>query len=198
MKEYRSSIRSKKFIREAFAKILSEKKDIGKVTVKEIIERADISKSTFYAHYEDIYAVIEEFENEIIVTIKETIDEYDKKHIDEFMPYIDHIIALLKENDSLYRMLLSSDDYQGFIYKIKKILMERIDHDNKLVGLPTKKAARAMTIDFLANGIIYLFVDYYKGYLPITLNDIKEEIIRVCRLLLDNQETLLRLKNEIA
>ena len=31
-----------------------------KITVKEIIDRADISKSTFYSHYQDIYALLED------------------------------------------------------------------------------------------------------------------------------------------
>ena len=60
MAEYRNSLRSKRLIRQAFAELMQEKQSIDKITVKEIIERADISKSTFYSHYQDIYALLED------------------------------------------------------------------------------------------------------------------------------------------
>ena len=41
-KEYRNSIRSRKSIRTAYAELISEKKDSSKITVKEIVDRADI------------------------------------------------------------------------------------------------------------------------------------------------------------
>ena len=61
--ENRNVRKSKKAIQKAFAELLSEKNDINKITVKELVERADISKSTFYSHYQDIYSVKEEFED---------------------------------------------------------------------------------------------------------------------------------------
>ncbi len=59
-KEYRNSIRSRKSIRTAYAELISEKKDSSKITVKEIVDRADISKSTFYCHYNDINDLVVE------------------------------------------------------------------------------------------------------------------------------------------
>lgn len=44
MAEYRNSLRSKRLIRQAFAELMQEKQSIDKITVKEIIERADILK----------------------------------------------------------------------------------------------------------------------------------------------------------
>lgn len=66
MKQYRNAERTKKWIRRAFIELISEKKTINKITVNELAERADITKTTFCYHYDDIYAVAEEFENELI------------------------------------------------------------------------------------------------------------------------------------
>mgnify|MGYP003296140577 CR=1 FL=1 len=63
-KEYRNVTKTRKMIRLAFSELLGEKKNMESITVSELVERADIAKSTFYNHYEDIYAVAEEFENE--------------------------------------------------------------------------------------------------------------------------------------
>ncbi len=44
---------------------LRAKKAIEKITVKELCEKAMVNKSTFYAHYKDIYDLSESLENQI-------------------------------------------------------------------------------------------------------------------------------------
>ena len=70
-REYRNSIKTKKAIRQAFTEILGEKRSIGSITVSELTERADIAKSTFYNHYDDIYAVAEELQQELMSKLEE-------------------------------------------------------------------------------------------------------------------------------
>ena len=57
--------RTKKNIKDAFLK-LRRKKPIEKITIKEIASIAMIDKATFYRHYEDIYHLSDEVENEIL------------------------------------------------------------------------------------------------------------------------------------
>ena len=174
---YRNAIRSRKLIRTAFAEILSEKHDIDKVTVKEVVDRADISKSTFYCHYEDIYAVVEEFGNEIIDLIKETIKDYSKDHVEEIAPYLKKINNILKENEALYKMLLSSDIYVKFVVQIKGILIDYLKSDKRFSNLSNKSNCREAQIDLIANGIIYLYVDYFKGLLNVNLDELSDLVL---------------------
>lgn len=175
MAVYRNSIKSKKAIRKAFAELVYEKGDINKITVKEIIERADISKSTFYAHYVDIYAVIEEFGNEVINTINQTIDDYMKVIDDEFMPYIKRLVSLFKENEELYRKLFKVENEVNFIDKIKSIILNKLEGYilNQLKDIDSKKIR--FYLDFLTNGMTYLLIDYFKGNIDTTLDEIAEE-----------------------
>lgn len=102
MKPYRNAERTKKWIRRAFTELMAEKKDIEKISVTELAERADISKTTFYYHYEDIYAVAEEFENELIDALSDALKEIGKGaaaqplNIEE---YTHGIISFLKANE---------------------------------------------------------------------------------------------------
>ena len=61
-----SSVKTRRLIKNTFIKMLSEKKEISKISVSELVARADISRATFYAHFDDIYGVVEEFETELI------------------------------------------------------------------------------------------------------------------------------------
>lgn len=46
-----SSVKTRNLIRDTFAELLYEKKNINKITVTELVQRADINRSTFYSHY---------------------------------------------------------------------------------------------------------------------------------------------------
>ncbi len=169
---YRNSIRTKRMIREAFADLLAEKQDIAKITVKDLVDKADISKSTFYGHYEDIYAVREEFEREILDLLESTLNEYMKEHKEEFAPYVKNIIQSIKDNENLYKKIFISDSPMKFIDNLKRICNERINKDVHLNALSTEPKLRMAEIDFLTNGIIHLFVDYFRGEIKLSLDEI--------------------------
>lgn len=87
-----SAKKTQSLIRNTFAMMISEKKELSKITVSELVKRANINRSTFYSHYDDIYGVAEEYENELIdnffncdCTI--TIDSFETM-INNFFDYI--------------------------------------------------------------------------------------------------------------
>ncbi len=53
---------------------LREKKPIEKITVKELTDKAQISKQTFYLHYKDIYDLTEQIEQEFLEDIMKDVD----------------------------------------------------------------------------------------------------------------------------
>lgn len=61
-----SSEKTRKLIRNTFAELIKEKQELNKITVSELVKRADINRGTFYNHYDSIYDVAEELEAEII------------------------------------------------------------------------------------------------------------------------------------
>ena len=57
----RRTARTRKAIIDAFIALLTEK-ELNKVTVQEIADRADINRATFYKHYLDVYDLYEKIE----------------------------------------------------------------------------------------------------------------------------------------
>ena len=107
-KEYRSAIRSRKLIRQAFYEILREK-NFEKITVTDIVKRADVNRSTFYAHYPDVLGVVEEIQNEIINYTQEFMEGIDfGLFFEDPKPYLQNLIKLVEENNELYRLLMTS------------------------------------------------------------------------------------------
>ena len=102
-----SSRKTRALIKKAFAEIINEKKSFSKVTVTEIVKRADITRSTFYTHYDDIYDVAKDYQMETIqLLISDDLVLHSKEEIEQ---YFDDIIECLKKNESTYKMLLAAD-----------------------------------------------------------------------------------------
>ena len=92
----RSSAKTRKLIKAAFAKMLSEKRTMDDITVTELVKRADINRGTFYIHYDDIYAVAEDYENELIDRFFD-----DTKLLSSRSPeaFIDSMFEYIRKND---------------------------------------------------------------------------------------------------
>lgn len=69
-------IKTKRNIRNAFLELRS-KRHLEKITVKELCERAEISKATFYLHYRDIYDLSEQLQMEVIEDIISHISNHE-------------------------------------------------------------------------------------------------------------------------
>lgn len=52
-------------IRQAFTKLLREK-PIQRIAVKELCQEAGVNRSTFYAHYQDIYDLLTKIEEDML------------------------------------------------------------------------------------------------------------------------------------
>ena len=68
--------KTKNSIINAFLELRS-KKDIEKISIRELCERANINKSTFYTHYRDIYDLSEQLESQVVQDILAQIDHAD-------------------------------------------------------------------------------------------------------------------------
>lgn len=64
--------KTQRAIKDAFLALRSQK-PVEKITVKELCQRAQINKSTFYAHYEDIYALSDAMQADTIAFVLGTI-----------------------------------------------------------------------------------------------------------------------------
>ena len=72
-------VKTRRAIRNALIE-LAEEKDVDKITVKELCERAEISKPAFYSHYGNIYDVVDEVENEVV---QKVCDQMAHRSVDD-------------------------------------------------------------------------------------------------------------------
>lgn len=105
---------------------LMEKKDISKITIKEICEKADINRSTFYAHYRDQYDLLRKIENKFLAAIQAYLENFDKKYTEDILLITEKIFQYIRKNARICRLLLSERGDFTFQKKIMKLVYDLI------------------------------------------------------------------------
>lgn len=151
-----------------------------KITVSELAERADISKTTFYYHYEDIYAVAEEFENELIDRLPESLAEFGKESSPEaadFRLYACGIISFLKENEESYRMVMEASSPRLFAEKLKKIIARKVTENVSHSHFTQDPRIWEVQICYLSSACVDVIIEYFRGSFSVLFDDVADIII---------------------
>ncbi len=83
--------------------------------VKELAEELNINRGTFYLHYADVYAVLDDLENDTITNIKKIVVDYRNQSL---LQLIVLIIEHIQTNRAVFQVLLSSKTETHYIQKL--------------------------------------------------------------------------------
>ena len=122
---HKNAARSRLLIKTAFAELINEK-DINKITVTDIVERANISRGTFYAHYLDVYDLYSSVQTNIIETIDSAISSIGMENIIKDPSFaIKMAMEYLEKNKSYYKLFITSPAAETFINRLVTCLEEK-------------------------------------------------------------------------
>lgn len=156
--------RTRKSIYSALATLLTEK-DVHQIKVKELCERADINKSTFYLHFLDIYDCKEKWLEEIFTEMLDTAGDMNlDRMIADPENSIRSIVEFFDRDVEFYRKLLLSPFAAEFCFNLKVKLAEAITKAQP-DGKPIEQQ-RASMVTFIICGAIdacILDLTYYKS-----------------------------------
>lgn len=180
--EYRSSIRSRRMIREVYTQFLKEK-ELSKITVTDIVTRADLNRATFYAHYPDVRGVTEEIEDEIIEKMIDVLKEFKfTSFFKNPAPLLLKLSRCLEKDDEFYRTLIRANGSEIFMEKLKNVFSDYMLNNSDIpVDMRHTKTVR-LRVYYFAGEIINLYKQWFRGDLDCTLNDIALEISRLLQL----------------
>lgn len=171
--EYRSAIRSRKLIKAALGDLLQEK-PLDKITVTDVVNRAEINRGTFYAHYTDIQDVINHL-------IQQTFEEIrgalwaDPQSLSE-VPHalLNQVKKILSEDLQLYKKIMNSGAAPLMQEQLTEIVLDYLLQQEQAFAV-TDHEQYVLTIRFCTGGLINLYRDWFKGKMSMTLDEITEK-----------------------
>ena len=89
---------------------IMEEKHISQITVKELCDSADVNRSTFYAHYTDVYDLLRQMENELFDKLSAFLSEQDyDDRIPVTVKKLEQILKYVSQEDKSLRVMLGEN-----------------------------------------------------------------------------------------
>jgi AcrR family transcriptional regulator len=145
--------RTQKLLREALIELIEER-GFDALTVREITERAMVSRATFYRNYQDKYALVEKIFTEATQALFNTVVESGTAHPPQIWVWFFEHIA---EYERLYRALLGRKGSPWFVLKMRASLVdlvEQLSHSQPVEDHPIYPPSDTLIPDLVATMLV--------------------------------------------
>lgn len=105
----RRTRKSKEALKNALLELL-KKKTLHEIQIKQLCEKADVNRSTYYSNYSDLQEILRDIYQDAIDMITSqviTLTTGDSFTREEYYNVIYQIVCYLQENDSYYSLIFS-------------------------------------------------------------------------------------------
>lgn len=125
------------------------KKPVSEITIKELTLEAGVHRSSFYGHYDDIYALLEYNEQQLLDGITSYMD-FSSLTGDSRSP-IDMIVRFYQENLHKLSVLMGDHGDPGFIIRFKEQVIPCVlEH----MAIPRDNKKCYYIIDFIVSSML--------------------------------------------
>ena len=174
MKQDRRTRRTEKNLQNSLMSLLQEK-DINKITISELSEAADVSRMAFYYHYEDIYALYKQVENNFFAEFAKI---YDKSVSHDYRENMTILMTFLRDNANTVRHFANKSEDNLFNTRFATVLQEQF---RKIVMFELNTDRMTDHLDYM---ITYHSAGIYAVYMKWIESDFawsNEEVLNLIR-----------------
>src|SRR5690625_621309 len=102
--------------------LLLKKKQLSSITVKELCEKADINRSTFYDHFKDVFRLMDYIEEEIIVDLTTYLGQYNfAEGTEESLQMTEKLLEYIASKYDTCQTLLNENNDPSFERRITEV-----------------------------------------------------------------------------
>lgn len=150
---------------------LRAKKPLERITIKELTDLAEINKATFYLHYKDIYDLSEQLENELFISVFNSIAHPDSVFSEPKL-FIKELTEGFIANKSLIDIIFANERRNILVDKfeneVRSFIFEKYPHYR---DIPTIN----ILLTYIIKGGYYAYTENY-GYDTDTVINIISEM----------------------
>lgn len=170
----RSVRNTKRRLYESLMKLVG-KKPLNQVTVKELTDDADVNRSTFYFHYQDVNSMVLEMEDRFLEDFSVALTALEQKSHD----FIAILVRCLENHRDLCKLLLGSNGDMAFVEKMKAIVAEKCSKIWK-DAVPELTDVEASAMDtFLIGGVMSTLQTWVLSETRVPASEITEILNRL-------------------
>jgi AcrR family transcriptional regulator len=175
MKEMKMD-RKTRYTRKALAESLIElmkDKPFTKITIRELCEKADVNRTTFYAHYRDQYDLLKQIEEETLSYIEAILNKYDNKRSKrEVLEMVEELFDFIANNSNSLQVLLSENGDIGFQKKLFRHFMFKEQLLKYFPQKSIKEERKEYWSVYVINGAIGLVQHWLKDNMSVPVSEL--------------------------
>ena len=156
---------------------LMKEKSVKHITVKELCDRADINRGTFYLHYSDVFDMLEKIEDDMFSELNDYIEMAEKKKDALSESLFINIFSFVKENSEFCSVMLSDRGEIGFTKKLLSFLHEKF----------TKRFGDTPFTELYFSFVVYGFMGMIEAWLNTGMNETPEQMAVICEKIIQNK-----------
>ena len=125
---------TKRMLKDTLTEMLAEK-DIYHISIRELCERADVNRTTFYKHYGNQFDLLDDMESDLLHLIEKTIAE-DKKHSANT---IEQLLIFIEKDIEFVSLLLNSNVDPEFPQKLFSLAIVESSVEDMVANVEKKE-----------------------------------------------------------
>ena len=183
--------RTQNLLKQSLIQLMYEK-EFKDITIKDITELADLNRSTFYLHYEDIYDLLNQIENEAIQQFELILTGFNENKIEHSLTLLEQVFMYIDDNKKIFNLLLKQQKQAPqFLDKIKTLI--QIDGLQTLQNVYSESSPESYTffLSFVSSGILGVTMTWLNEELTLT----PKELATLVDHMISSNSNLLTQKN---
>ncbi|WP_352399127.1 TetR/AcrR family transcriptional regulator C-terminal domain-containing protein [Anaerotignum sp.] len=173
--------RTKNMMRDALMDLMDEM-SFGEITAKDITSRADLNRATFYLHYNNVFELLDELENEVAGDFSQMLYKVEVKLGEDWeYPMIGQICDYIVENQRLCRCLLLNPRSDRFARKLTEIMKGKGMQVKEEMGLEFDPNKEEYIHQFIACGAMGMVKQWLLEGMPMSKEEMTDLAMTLIR-----------------
>ena len=160
---------SKLLFKNALMDLLKEKGSVAKISVRELCDRAELNRSTFYAHYNEPNDLLMEIETELLDATEEHLKKIGEENDAGAHKYILSFLQYIKQNDKQFRTLLIDSADPEFR---SRFMQQSIIQFVESLRIELPKELEQYIFSYILNGSTGIIIQWIRSDYAVNENEI--------------------------
>ena len=156
---------------------LMKEKGFDCISVQEIIDRANLGRATFYAHYDNKEDLLESGFDGLLAALRERQREARLQPVsseEQLFAFSRHLLAHADEHRGIFPAMVSQCDGALIQHLLRRLLLNVVREDVRAMRLHEKVGAipAEATVEFIAGGLFGLLMWWMNGKMRVPVDEV--------------------------
>lgn len=175
VKKQEISEKTKESLKRAFWHLYT-KKELDKITVKELCDIAGYNRGTFYLYYKDIYDIFNCIENELLNATAKILNTATENTELDFSKHMSMIMEMAQKYSAYVSVLLSRQSNNQFSSKLKEMIIPLLEP--YLIRQECNKQEKEIIIEFYMSGLLAAIAKWLQTEDAMPINDFIDFVLK--------------------